>query len=283
MAEFVTCRLGCPLCGTEFSADEIHGAVAVGKDTDLRPHYEGPSPLLTHIHACPSCSYAGYRAAFETEVTDEDELVEPIEEDETSLPRGFVALPDDEDSAGLRDFARSGELGSGLVVEGAEPYGAVRYMLAARVHEFLHGNDPLGASHYWLRAAWGARATGDAALERTALGELLLRLSEALEGTALGESERVRVSYLTGEIARRAGDFGRAVELLATVERDADQDDDEGSLLATLARRQTLLAVAKSSVNATIPPDLLGRRRGHGDDSDDGEDWVDDDGGGVLN
>lgn len=261
MTEFVTCRLRCPVCSTEFSADEVHGAPVVGRDTDLRPLYEGPGPLLTHMHSCPGCRYSGYREAFETEPTDEDELIEEVVEEEASLPRPAVSVPDESDADDLRRYLRSGELAEGLVSEGTEPFGAVRYLLAARLHEYLNENDPLGCAHYYLRAVWSARATGDAALELDCLRELLLRLSNVLESEHLVEAERARLAYLTAEVARRAGDFGRALELFAQVELDADPDEEEGYMLSTLARRQALLAGAKSDVNAVIPAELQGRTR----------------------
>lgn len=268
MTEFVTCRLRCPVCSTEFSVDEVHGAPVVGRDTDLRPLYEGPSPLLTHMHACPGCRYSGYREAFETEPGDEDELIEETVEEEASLPRPAIAVPADSDADELRRYLRSGELTEGLVPEGAEPFGAVRYLLAARLHEYLNENDPLGCAHYYLRAAWSARATGDAALEVDCLRELLLRLSNAFESEQPVEAERVRLAYLTAEVARRAGDFGRAIDLFAQVEHEAGPDEEEGYMLATLARRQALLAGAKSDVNAVIPPELQGRTRRSGDEED---------------
>lgn len=275
MTHFVTCRLRCPLCGTEFSADEAHGAPLVGRDTDMRPRYEGPTPLLTHIHACPNCRYSGYREAFGVEPSDEDELIEPVDEPLLSLPRPVeIALDDDEVDA-LRRYVRTGEYTAGLLQEGEEAFGGVRYLLAGRVHEFRHEDDKLGVAHYAMRAAWSARETGDRALERQALKELLLQLSEVLEGEEEPE-QAPWLEYLVAETARRAGHFARAIDLFAQVERDADPDEEDGYLLAALARRQTLLAAAQSDVNAVIPPELPGRTHRVGDEDvtlvDDDED-----------
>lgn len=272
MAEFVTVKMRCPLCGTEFAADEIHGAEPVARETDFRPVYEGPDPILSHMHACPRCHYAAYREGFDSEPTDEDELIEELDEDPKALVRPFVTVPDDDTADDLRRYARSGELAEGLVEEGREPFGAVRYLVAARAHEFVNDDEPLGAAHYLLRSAWSARATGDVAQEKRALREVLLRLSNVLENAEnLAEAERMRLSYLAGETARRAGDFGRAVDYFARVEKDADPDEDEGALLAALARRQALLAHVQSAVNAVIPPDVARRRRAPGEDEIDDE------------
>ncbi len=264
MSEFVTVKMRCPACDTEFAADEVHGAVPVASDSDFRPVYEGPDPILTHMHTCPGCRYSAYREGFEVEPSDEDELIEPVEEDERSLPRPFVSVPLDDDADYIRRYARSGELASGLVVAGEEPFGATRYLLAARVHEFIVDDaDPLATAHYYLRAAWSARSERLHDVERDALREVLLRLCNLLESEdeALAELDRLRLSYLAAETARRSGDFGRALEYFAKVEAAADMDEDEGLLLATLSRRQRQLAAVQSDVNAQVPREVVSRRR----------------------
>lgn len=255
MTEFVTCSLRCPVCNAEFSADEVHGARSVGCDTDFRPLFIGPSPLLSHIHACPGCRYSGYREAFETEPSDEDELIEPVEEQAASLPRPSFLRLEDADYEDLRRYARSGELTEGLVPAGEEPFGASRYLLAARVHEYVHEEDPLGAAHYYLRASWSARATGDIELERESQRQLLLCLSSALDTEQTSGSQQACLNYLAGEVARRVGDFATAIDFLARVERDADLDDDDALGLTALARRQMLLASTQCATNAVIPLD----------------------------
>ena len=248
MPDFVTVRLRCPVCDTEFAADELHGARRMACETDFRPVFEGADPLLTHMHSCPECRYSAYREGFETEPSDEDELVVVIDDDERSLPRPFVAPPDEEDALALRRWSASGELTAGLVPPGGDPFGAMRFLLAARVHEFLHDDAPLVAAHYLLRAAWCARASNDRDAERTALRELLLRLSHLLEHDEVAEGEKLRLHYLAGEAARRSGDFGRALEFFALAEAAADPDEEEGALFGSLARRQRQLAALQSDV-----------------------------------
>jgi uncharacterized protein (DUF2225 family) len=275
MTEFVTCRLQCPVCATQFVADEVHGVSSIGRDTDFRPIFEGPDPLLSNLHSCPKCCYSAYREGFETERS--DELLEFVEDDPRSLPRALVSLPDEEDVADLRRYTRSGELKHGVLVEGQEPFGAARYLLAAKVHEFLRDEEPLAVAHYYLRSAWSARVSKDRILEKHSLREVLLRLSPLLEANASNDGDRLRWSYLAGEMARRVGDFTRAVDFFGHVEKDADLDEDEGSFLAALARRQSVLALVKSDVNAAIPHELPGRRRRR--DGGDEESFDDDDGG----
>lgn len=278
MREFVSVKLRCPVCGIEFSADEVHGASPVARETDFRPLFEGSDPVLSHMHSCPGCRYSAYREGFETEPSDEDELVEPIDDDPRSLPRPFVSVPDERDAEDLRRYARSGELADGIVADGQDPFGARRYALAARVHEFIHDDEPLVAAHYYLRAAWSARAAGDRGYERESLREALLRLSNVLENRqGLTQAEQLRVLYLAGEVARRAGDFGRAIDYLAQVEAEADPDDLEGAQLAFLARRQSQFAVVKSDVNAVLPTEWPGRRRAGDDEDDDPDEEVFDD------
>lgn len=284
MIEFVTCRLRCPVCSTEFSADEVHGARSVGCDTDFRPVFEGPSPLLSHIHTCPGCRYSGYREAFETEPSDEDELIEPVVEETASLPRPSFPPLDDADYEDLRRYTRSGELTEGLLGAGEEPFGATRYLLAARVHEFVHEDDPIGTAHYYLRAAWSARATGDHERELESQRLLLEHLSSALENEVESPTLLVRLEYLAAEVSRRVGDFAQAIDWFAQVEREADLDDEGMHALVALARRQTVLASTQSAVNAVIPSGLSGLT-GFGVDRDDASyiDDEDDEGTGTLN
>lgn len=277
MSEFVSSRLRCPVCGGEFVADELHGASIARRETDLRPVFDGQDPLATHVHTCPGCRYSAYRAGFETEPSDEDELIEELDEDPASLPRPLIELPDDEDVLDLRRYTRSGELSEELVGPDGEPFGPVRYWIAARVHEFLNEEDLVGAAHFYLRAAWCARAVNDRPMERRSQREVLLRLSTVLERGGLSTLERLRHLYLAGEVARRASDFGRAVDWFAQLEREADPDEDEPARLAGLARRQSLLALVKSDVNATLPEDLPGARRVSFDDDAEGDDLSDDD------
>ncbi len=275
MREFVTVKMRCPVCGLEFAADEVHGAAPVSHDTDFRPSFDGPDPVRTHMHSCPGCRYSAYRGGFDTEPSDEDELVEPFDDDERSLARPFVTVPDEFDAEDLRRYARSGELAAGLVEPGREPFGAMRYLLAARIHEFLREDEPLVAAHYLLRAAWCARAEGHGLVERAALREVLLRLSNVLERRdSLGAPALVRLLYLAGETARRTGDFGRAVDAFAQVEKEVDPDDAEISQLVALARRQGQLAAVQSDVNATLPADRPARRAD--DDGDEDDDPLDD-------
>jgi hypothetical protein len=182
----------------------------------------------------------------------------------------FMTVPDEFDAEDLRRYSRSGELAAGLVEPGREPFGAMRYLLAARIHEFLREGEPLVAAHYLLRAAWCARAEGHGLVERAALRELLLRLSNVLEQReSIASSTLPRLLYLAGETARRTGDFGRAVDSFAQVEKEVDFDDAEGLQLAHLARRQGQLASVQSDVNASLPAEWPGRRRADADEDDD--------------
>jgi uncharacterized protein (DUF2225 family) len=282
--EFVTVRLRCPVCDTEFAADEVHGGVLRHRESDFRPVFEGPEPLSTHMHSCPECRYSAYRDGFETEPSDEDELVVVVDADERSLPRPSVTTPDEEDALDLRRWAASGELSEGLLVPGEEPVGADRFLLAARIHEFLEDEEPLTTCHYLLRAAWCARAAGDDATERLALREVLLRLSHVLENDEPGDLDTQRLRYLAGEVSRRSGDFGRALEFFGLVEAEADTEDEEGAFYGPLARRLRQLAAVQSDVVVQLPA-ARPRRSSDDDDEEEDEDFElsDDDGEPTLN
>jgi len=285
MSEYVTCRLRCPVCATEFAADELHAPVQTGRESDFRPIFEGGDPLLTLVHACPKCRYSNYREGFEQEPGDDDELLEPYADDARALSRPSIDVPSGTDVEDLRRYVKSGELVDGLLRPGEEPFGHVRYRLAARVHEFLWDAESPGAAHLLLRAAWCARSDGALLVEREAQLDVLRRLEPRLDEAELAEHERLRLAYLVAELSRRVGDFGRALDLFAQVERDSGADDDDGLMYAMLARRQALLAQVKSTVNARIPDDWPGRGSAEDDElaSLPSGDDDDDDDGGTLN
>lgn len=274
MPFFASVKLRCPLCSLEFSADERHGEQPIGWDSDFRPHYAANDPLPTLVHCCPGCRYSGYREQFWRENTDDDELFEPVEDDDRALPRPYLGLPDDDEVEALRRYARSADLSRNLVFEGKEPVGAIRYVLAARAWEFQQEGDLLGVAHFMLRAAWCARVSGDKRLERETTRGVLIRVGGVVERErGLHLSQRLRLLYLQGELSRRVGNFAQAIEYLAQVESLADTDDPEAALLTALARRMTRLAVVKSAVDARLPEQLLaGRVRPEEDDSEDDED-----------
>jgi uncharacterized protein (DUF2225 family) len=259
--EYATLALRCPLCDTEFTSEIPHVEQPEGRDTDLRPRYAAVDPLPTLIHSCPSCHFTAYqegygrRAADDTEDEDAWLAVRPGDR----APHRF-SVPEDEDLEDLRRYVRHGDLVRG-VAEGREPFGGERFVLGARVYEFLKEEEAYGAADYYLRGSWCARAAGDRELERRCQLDALSRLTQALEHSQVPDADKPRTQYLLGELSRRTGDFARAVDLFSQLDSMVDPEEDEGALFAHLASRQLSLAVIKSDINAVIAEDEIGLER----------------------
>lgn len=253
--EYATLILRCPLCNTEFSCEQPRSQDPEGRDSDLRPSYPVVDPLPTLVQSCPSCQYSAYEEGFGSRREDA--------EDEDSLPgrpgdRPAVRfeIPDEDDLEDLRRQARRGDLTRG-VAEGREPYGAERYVLAARIYEFVRDEEPYGAADFYLRGSWCARVLGAAELERQCQREAVLRFQQAMDRGLVADQDRPRTSYLIAELSRRSGDFGKAVDLFSQLESAADPDEDESAFFAHLARRQLQLATVKSPINAALSDEDL--------------------------
>jgi uncharacterized protein (DUF2225 family) len=255
--EYLTLVLRCPLCDTEFTSEIPSVPEPESRDTDLRPHYATVDPLPALIHSCPSCHYTAYQEGYgvrrEIEVEEEDLALSLRPGDRA--PHRF-AMPEDEDLEDLRRYVRHGDLVRG-VAEGREPFGAERYVLGARIWEFLKEDEPYGAADYYLRGSWCARSAGDRDLEKRCQADVLQRFQHALDHSLVPEADRPRTVYLIGELSRRGGDFAKAVDLFSQLEASVDPDEEESVLFAHLARRQLTLAEVMSDINATIAEDEI--------------------------
>jgi len=252
MTEFVGRTLHCPVCHTGFGVEVPVGIRPVGLESDFRPIFEGPDPLAAEAAACPSCRYAGYLFAFEGgRSEDEDE----IEHAGVPAPVRPLGIPDDDDLDDLRRWIRRGELVADTDLGEREPLPAERYLLAARLRDFLTQEDPLPIADLYLRGAWCARAAGERELERDLLEEAVEAFDAALDEGKVPSMDKGRIIYLTAELARRSGDFALAVDLFGQVDAHVDRDEEEGLRLYRLARRMEALATMQSDVAARMPSD----------------------------
>jgi uncharacterized protein (DUF2225 family) len=250
MTDFIGYRLRCPVCSTELFVEIPVGVHPVAHETDFRPVFRGPDPIGGRIHACPACRYAGYRDGFEHDALEDDE--EELLRTEHPPVRP-LELPGDEDLDDLRRWIRSGQLERDTGVGPGEPSAAERYLLAARCREFLGDEDHVAIADLYVCGAWSARSAGAWELERRLLAEASIQFGRALDGGTVPESDRTAITYVAAEVARRAGEFGRAVDLFGQIEPAGDPDDPDARRLDRLARRQESLAVMQSAVNARMP------------------------------
>jgi len=222
MTTFLNIQLTCPVCGTTFSSQAIGSTSQRGQDTDFRPHSLGLDPIPHYVHVCPNCCFAAFQGDFEE--------VQPS----------------------VREAVLSGAIGAEGII-GAEPRGALkgstRYLLAARCYEYDTRATALRQADLYLRASWCARQEGRKAREREAQTEAVLRFEKALEEGEV-EPEQLQVTlYLIGELYRRLGLFGLAVDYF---NRAADVEGKKDPRLLVLVARQREAALERRDENMTI-------------------------------
>ena len=258
--EFLTLTVRCPVCNTEFTSEIPNPGAPVGRETDLRPLFAGLDPLPSLIQSCPSCRYTAYQSGYDGGLEEVEELIESLAQRPGDRAASRLPRLEENELDELRRWIRRGMLAQGIA-EGREPFGAERYLLAARCHEYVEDDDPLVLADYYLRAAWCARASGLTSLERECQREAVVRFEAALEdATLITESDKPRLLYLIGELSRRGGDFAKAVDFFTQLEsahENLDADDLEAVLFEQLAKRMLALAVVKSDVNAGLPEEEL--------------------------
>jgi hypothetical protein len=248
--EFVTRTLCCPLCDTLFTCDQPVVPMSTGRDSDLRPLFDGRDPLPSLVLCCPRCRYAAYAEGFiEQERPDEEQIGFSIDVGDRPAPRSLVPLDDEADN--LRRYVASSEYVEGIST-GPEPFGPVRFFLAARCHEFRY-DDLEGAADFYLRGSWCARSLGLRDWECSCQREAATRLETALTKNLIKEPDRPRAVFLAAELRRRAGDFSQAVDGFERLKSLCDEDDEEGGQLAEVGRKLYALASVMSSVNAEWP------------------------------
>lgn len=252
--EFISRAVRCPVCQTAFSHDQAVPGAEQGRDSDYRPRHAGRDPVPSQVLSCPTCRYSAYAEGFdaEGELGEEEKLL--LGEASEVPPRGSTELPGDDELGPLRNFLGRPDLFEGL--SPGEPFGAARYVLAARIREFLEESDALGAAWLFLRASWCARGQGNRELELRCQREVLGRLRKLLDEKKLESAERPRALYLVAELSRRAGDFTSAVNAFEELRGAVDAEEEEGQRWLERARRLEALATVQSAVNAAWTDEL---------------------------
>jgi len=255
MSKHVNRTLTCPACLLQWSADVRADAPRSGWDSDFGPRFADGVALAQGVHTCPGCRYSAPPEGFLGDDAHPASADGPRwTERWQPLKPVRVLPPDPEEVPVLRRWLRRGEALGGLELDGGEPYGGERWLIAARCHEFLHDSDPLGVADLCLRGAWCARAEDRRPLERRCLEAAIEHLDTAVAMDLVDEDEQVRIAYLVAELCRRVGDYPRAVDLFDEVLTGADPDDDEGAFYLAMAGRQQSLAMVQSDVDTTLDP-----------------------------
>lgn len=184
-------ELTCPVCRTRFTSHAVLSTNSFGgKRTDFHERAAGAQPLPYLVHICACCGYAGGERDFS-----EDADVSPMLREQV-LDELAPKLP------------------------GGEIPGSAKYEFAARVAE-LQGAEARRIGDLYLRAGWCCVDESDIEAERYFRRHAAWKFEEALSSyDGVDRDERAVLTYLVGELWRRAGDVAQAAEWFDRVESE---------------------------------------------------------------
>jgi uncharacterized protein (DUF2225 family) len=176
-------ELTCPICFNRFSSQAVLSTNSFGgKRTDFHERAVGAQPLPYFIHMCSRCGYTGSERDFGEEAEVSPLLKEHVwDELAPKLPPGTAS-------------------------------GSDKYEFAAKV-AIWQGAEPRRIADLLLRAAWCCVDEGDIEAERYFRRHAAWMFEKALASyDGVERDERAVLTYLVGELWRRAGDTKQATE-----------------------------------------------------------------------
>jgi uncharacterized protein (DUF2225 family) len=183
MTTLAKIELTCPVCTHGFASQKVVATNCFGgKRTDFHERASGHQPLPYKVHTCWKCGYTGPDEAFTGEGIDLSPYV--IEQLMEEMPK----------------------------YRGRNLTGSEKWEAAARAAEIIGEDDKVLAGQL-LCAAWCCVDESDTEAERYFRIAAAKRFETALEAFDVVErEERAVITYLTGEVWRRAGFVERAHE-----------------------------------------------------------------------
>ena len=176
-------ELTCPICLNHFNSQAVLSTNSFGgKRTDFHERAAGTQPLPFFVHLCSRCGYAGSEREFSEEAEVSPVLKEHVWDE--LAPRLAVGT-----------------------VSGSD-----KYEFAAKVASW-QGQEPRRVADLLLRAAWCCVDEGDVEAERYFRRHAAWMFERALASyDGVDRDERAVLTYLVGELWRRAGDTAKARE-----------------------------------------------------------------------
>jgi hypothetical protein len=203
--------LKCPNCKDKFTVNVPMSCTRAGTDTDFRPLYIGGDITELLIHTCHRCGFTGHEEEFGAKVAAEVS---------TLIAQRLTPLVRDERSPSWRS-----------------------YEYAAWIAEWRRMGERTVAEYY-LRASWCCRtAWGNSLVDTDEYyrRKAIEHFQRALDTGAVEADEIDVITYLIGELHRRAADFAEASRWLRQAVELADGKADR-QWVADLATTQAALA-----------------------------------------
>jgi uncharacterized protein (DUF2225 family) len=200
--------LQCPVCGTWFASHAAStDTEAVGTSTDFQRRVKGLDPLAYQVHLCAACGYAGAEEEFASDAV---------------AGASAAALTE-----------RDGTLTTCGTLTGSEKYEAAAAVLEGRAAPARAVADLL------IRAAWCCVAEGDGEAERYFRRRAAWAFEQALGGyDGVARGERAVLTYLVGELWRRAGDRAQARRWFDRVPSEAADPITQGWVVALASQQR---------------------------------------------
>ena len=207
MTTFRELPLRCPVCERTFTSREVVSTNAFGgKRTDFHVRALGEQPTQYHVHACPTCGYAGRGELFADDASPNSKVVARVWLELT--PR----------------------------LSAERLTGSEKLEFAAKV-ALWSGAAASELGDLYLRAAWCCVDEGDVEAERFFRRHAAWSFASALDDwDGVDSTERALVTYLVGELWRRIGDDQRAREWYDRVSSEVVSTEQQW--LVRLARQQ---------------------------------------------
>ena len=188
----------CPVCGQKFPVTKVRKSMCAveRRDSDLYNHCSPVDPTQYTVLVCSHCGYAASDASF-TELTPAEKAL---------LTKALAGRSPIADLTGQRDHA-------------AARAAMEQALFCAQAR---HAKPSVLAGLY-LRTAWVLRSAGDPQ-EAEYLGKALENYRQAYqsEPLPLGKMSELTLTYLIGELARRAGNLNEAVNWFYQVVNSPD-------------------------------------------------------------
>jgi uncharacterized protein (DUF2225 family) len=183
MTTLLHIELACPVCCRTFNSQTVLPTNRPRrKRTDFHEEAIGVQPLPYLVHTCPTCGYSGDDGDFGREARIDPTIVAQVWD---QLTPKVAAGP----------------------ITGSE-----KYELAAKVAAWQRG-EPLEIGDLLLRAAWCCVDEGDVEAERYFRRKAAWKFEEALDTSdGVDQNRRAVLTYLVGELWRRAGDVKKATK-----------------------------------------------------------------------
>lgn len=251
----VRVEMECPVCGQKFSASlPFAGLDFDYRESDLKPVFVGgqdPFPAL--IQVCPSCQFAAYPQTFGCVLPELEELMGIMSGRIGDRRISILVVPERPSSRDREVLSRTL---SDMLKGSNVPQPAMKYILAARCHDFFAGRNNARIADYFLRGLWAARAARQPAVERAFCSAAIERFRELASDELLIEGERVRFAFLQAELARRSGNFIGALNIFSQVQERGLTPSPGWTPETAFFGMQSSRLVALASIRSAMPAKL---------------------------